>query len=136
MFALVVKVGRAARCMGLIRDFVFGVFLVALQIQLAFPQVHVQGSVQNIRLDAHDATVEDMLAALHSRFDLQFHGTALNGRVTATYVGSLRKIVKRVLDGYDYVIKTKGNHTEVIVVGAGVWRHAVTPIRFVHHRSD
>ena len=96
----------------------------------------MQGPVEDIRLEARDATVEEILAALRARFELHYRGTTLNRRITATYEGSLRKILLHVLDGYDYVIGPMGSNIEVIVLSTGTPRQAVAPVPLVHHRSD
>ena len=46
------------------------------------------------------------------------------------------RILARVLDGYDYVVKTNGANIEVIVLSTGTPRQAVAPVPLVHHRSD
>jgi hypothetical protein len=115
---------------------IVGVLLAALASNSVRAQIRVQGPVENIRLEAHDATVEEILAVLRARFDLHYRDTALNRRVTATYEGPLRKILVRVLDGYDYVIGPKGGKIEIIVVNAGAPRVAAPSAPFVSHRSD
>jgi hypothetical protein len=118
---------------------IVGVFLAVLQSHPVRAQIRVQGPVENIRLEAHDATVEEILAVLRARFDLRYRDAALNRRVTATYEGSLRKILARVLDGYDYVIGSKGDKIEVIVVSTGAPRQArpaPAPPPVVHRRPD
>jgi len=84
----------------------------------------------------HDATVEEIFAALRAHFAVYYHGTALNRRVTATYEGSLRKVLASVLTGYDYVIEPKGDHIEVVVLGTGAPRAAVPPPPIVRRRAD
>ena len=119
-----------------IRYSIFALILAVFQNHPVCAQVVVQGPIQDVRLEAHGATVEEILAVLRSRFDLRYRGTELNRRITATYEGPLRKVLARVLDGYDYVIESKGNNIEVIVVSTGAPRQAVAPAPFVHHRSD
>ena len=103
---------------------IVGVLLAALASNSVRAQIRVQGPVENIRLEANDATVEEILAVLRARFDLHYRDTALNRRVTGTYEGPLRRILARVLDGYDYVIGPKGGNIEVIVVSTGAPRQA------------
>jgi hypothetical protein len=61
---------------------------------------------------------------LGERFALRYRGTTGSGGVTATFEGPLRRVVGRVLDGYDYVIETRGDGLEVVVLGAAS-SHAV-----------
>ena len=44
-------------------------------------------------------------------------GIPLDAPVLATYSGSLGQVIARLLDGYDYVIKTNQETTEVVVYG-------------------
>src|ERR1035441_4620638 len=115
---------------------IVGAFLALFQSHPLWAEVRVQGPVEDIRLEARDATVEEILAALRARFELHYRGTTLNRRVTANYEGPLRRILARVLDGYDYVVKTNGANIEVIVLSTGTPRQAVAPVPLVHHRSD
>jgi hypothetical protein len=127
------------RSIGPISFSIIGLLLAVLQSHPVCAQIRVQGSAENIRLEAHDATVEEILAVLRARFDLRYRDAALNRRVTATYEGSLRKILARVLDGYDYVIGPKGDKIEVIVVSTGSPRQArpaPPPPPVVHRRPD
>lgn len=115
---------------------IVGLLLAALHCNSVRAEVRVQGPVEDIRLEARDATVEEILAALRARFELHYRGTTLNRRVTANYEGPLRRILARVLDGYDYVVKTNEANIEVIVLSTGTPRQAVAPVPLVHHRSD
>ena len=84
----------------------------------------MQGPVENIRLEASDATAAEILAALSERFELRFHGTTPSHRITATFEGPLRRILARVLVGYDYVIQPRGASIDVIVLSTGAPRQA------------
>jgi hypothetical protein len=78
--------------------------------------VRVQGSADAVRVEARDATATEILAALASRFALRYRGSA-DGRFNGTFKGPLREVVKRVLDGYNYVINTRDNGLDVVVMG-------------------
>ena len=119
-----------------IRYSIFALILAVFQNHPVFAQISVQGPAENIRLEARNASVEEILAVLRGRFDLHYRGTDLRRRVTGTFEGSLREILKHVLDGYDYVIGPVGSNMEVIVLRPGTPGQAVAPIPFVHHRSD
>ena len=113
------------------------VLLAVLRSHPACAQIRVQGPVENIQLEVHDATIEEILAVLRARFDLHYSGTALNRRVTATYEGPLRKILVRVLVGYDYVIKPHGASLDLIVLSTGAPREAMpAPPPIVRRRVD
>jgi hypothetical protein len=112
-----------------------GVLLAALHSDPAWAQIRLQGPAENIRLEAGDVTVEEILAALRTRFDVHYRGTALNRRVTVTYEGPLRLVLGRVLEGYDYVIKPNGTNIEVIVLSTGSPREAA-PVPILRRRAD
>jgi hypothetical protein len=78
--------------------------------------VRVQGSADAVRVEARDATGTEILAALASRFALSYRGST-DSRFNGTFKGPLREVVKRVLDGYNYVINTRDNGLDVVVVG-------------------
>ena|SRR5690348_7579482 len=101
-----------------------GVLLAALHCNCARAEVRVQGDVREVRVEARDATVGEILAALGERFALHYRGTMGGGGVTATFEGPLRRVVARVLEGYDYVIQARGDRLDVFVLSAGS-RYAV-----------
>lgn len=67
-------------------------------------------------LEARDATVDEILAALGERFALHYRGTTGSRGLTATFEGPLRRVVARALDGYNYVIRERADGLEVIVL--------------------
>jgi hypothetical protein len=81
-------------------------------------EVLVQGPAGNVRVEAHDATIAEILAALGERFALRYRGATGSDSVTATFEGPLRRVTGRVLDGYNYFIETRGDVLEVVVLGA------------------
>ena len=101
-----------------------GVIFAALFTNSLHAEVRVQGQAGDVRVEAHDATVAEILAALGERFALHYRGTTGSDGVTATFDGSLRYVVGRVLDGYNYFIETRGDGLEVVVLGAAS-SHAV-----------
>lgn len=82
--------------------------------------VRVTGEVEAIQLDVSDAPVEEVLNALGSKFGLHYRSTTpLGRRITGTHEGSLQRVLARVLDGYDYVLKSDADGIEVAIYGAG-----------------
>ena|SRR5262245_5764805 len=83
-------------------------------------EVVVQGKADAMVVNARDASVQDVLAALGTSFGLHYRGAdALERRVSGTWRGSLQHVVRRVLDGYDFVLKTDKDEVEVVVIAAG-----------------
>lgn len=86
--------------------------------------VRLQGNAQSLRLEARDSTIAAVLAAM-GVFNVQYRsGTPLDAHVTGTYAGSLTRVMARVLDGYDYVIKYEGSALDVAIFGRSQGRSA------------
>jgi hypothetical protein len=117
---------------------IVGLLLAALHPSSARAEVSVQGTATDVRVEAREATVAEILAALGERFALRFRGVPTGRPVTATFAGPLRRVLARVLDGNDYVIESRGTGVEVIVLGAGAPRQALpaVPAAIVHRRVD
>lgn len=94
--------------------------LFALQVDGARAEVRVAGEPEAVQVDARDASVEEVLAALGTSFGLQFRGAStLERRITGTYRGSLQHVVRRLLDGYDFIMKMNLDEIEVMVLSGG-----------------
>jgi len=94
-----------------------GLLLAALYAQCAGAEVRVQGSADDVRVESDGATVADIFTALGEHFAVRYRGTPASGSLTATFEGPLRRVLARVLDGNDYVIRQGGDGLEVIVLG-------------------
>jgi hypothetical protein len=78
----------------------------------------ITGEPDAVRVEARDAPVEEVMAALGASFGLRYRSTAsLSRRITGTYEGSLQRVVPRLLDGYDFVMKSSSGGVEVMVYG-------------------
>ncbi len=104
----------------------------------AHAEVRVAGRADDIRVEAHKATVAQVLAALKQQHDLSVRGAAANRVVSGTFEGSLHYVLERVLDGYDYVIEHNGGALDVIVLSDGTPHaaQAAQPIVVVKRRAD
>jgi hypothetical protein len=70
-------------------------------------------------IEAHDATVQEILEALGHGRTIEFQKSdALSRRVTGTYTGALRRVLSRILEGYDHVIRSTSAGLQIDVVGA------------------
>src|SRR5215831_2931206 len=99
--------------------------LPAILLAALFParsfgaEAHITGEPDAVRVEARDSRVEEVLVALGASFGLQYRSaSALSRRVSGTYEGSLRRVVTRLLDGYDFVMKTGSDGIEVTVYGS------------------
>ena len=86
----------------------------------AHAETHVGGEPAALRVEARNATLQEVLTALRSSFGLKIQAstsTDLNRSVSGTYNGSLREVITRLLDGYDFFVRKVGDDFEVVVVG-------------------
>ena len=91
-------------------------------------EAHVSGTPDAVRVDAHDAAVDEVMAELGESFGLQYCSPAsLNRRITGTFEGSLQQVVTRLLSGYDFVMKTDPSGVEVWVYGAKAGEAVTAP---------
>jgi len=91
-------------------------------------EVRIAGGTEIVHVDARDASLEEVLSALRTRFGLQYRGPPLTDRrITGAYEGTLRQVVRRLLEGYDFVLKTQSDTLEVVVVGGAAGEARATP---------
>jgi hypothetical protein len=98
---------------------VVGLLLAAFYGHCAFAEVRVQGPAENVRVDARGATVAEILTALDEHYAVRYRGALIDGGVTATFEGPLRRVLARLLTGNDYVIKRGGDGLDVILLSPG-----------------
>jgi hypothetical protein len=97
---------------------------------LAHAEIHVGGEPAALRVEAQNATLQEVLTALRSSFGLKIQAstsTDLNRSVSGTYNGSLREVITRLLDGYDFFVRKLGDDLEVVVVGFSASSGAAPP---------
>ena len=83
----------------------------------AFPETQVRGSPEAVRIEAKNASIEEILTALRSSFGLQYQSTGkLEKQVTGTYAGPLQRVLVRLLEGNDFFLKTVDGRIEVTVL--------------------
>ena len=92
--------------------------LLAASLTCARADVRVQGDVAAVRIDANQSRVSDVLAALGSRFNVRYRTSIpLNETISGTFTGPLRGVIARLLESFNYVIKTERDATEIVVLG-------------------
>src|SRR5664279_127104 len=106
-----------------LRKLVLTIWLAALIQAFAQPvraEVRVTGQADALTVEAHEASVEEVLAALRTSFNLQIQTSGVpNHVITGTYSGSLQRVVARLLDGQNYVMRSFTDHVEIVVIGPG-----------------
>jgi hypothetical protein len=91
---------------------------LAIAPTLVLAEIQVRGSPDAVRIEARDTPVEEILAALNRAFGMHYQLSAnLDKRLSGTYVGSLRRVLTRILDGYNFVLKTDNGTIAVTVLG-------------------
>src|SRR5216684_271704 len=81
-------------------------------------EMQVRGSPEAVTIEARDTSVEDILAALSRAFDMDYQSSVdLDKRLYGTYVESLSRVLRRILQGYNFVLKTDNGSIAVTVVG-------------------
>jgi hypothetical protein len=91
---------------------------VAIAPTPVLAEMQVRGSPEAVRVEARDTPVEEILAALSRVFGMHYQlSVNLDKRLSGTYVGSLPRVLTRILDGYNFVLKTDNGSIAVTVVG-------------------
>jgi hypothetical protein len=81
-------------------------------------EVHVEGNLSALRLTAGGDALSDVLSAFGRLSPVTTRTSVpLNDEISGAYSGSLSRVVSRLLDGYNYVIKQDSGLTEIIVFG-------------------
>lgn len=84
----------------------------------AFASTRITGSDQSVSVNAEDSSIKEVLSALSKQFKLQFESSAnLDKQVTGTYQGSLQRVVARLLEGYNFFMRTNEGVLEITVLG-------------------
>jgi hypothetical protein len=81
-------------------------------------EVHVEGSPLAVRITTSQDAIADVLSAVATTFNVRYRtAIPLDAAASATYSGSFGQVISRLLDGYNYVIKTDLETTEIVVFG-------------------
>jgi hypothetical protein len=81
-------------------------------------EMRVRGSPEAVRIEARDSSVAEILSALSSAFNMHYQSSAnLDKRLSGTYAGPLSRVLARILDGYNFVVKTDNGTIAVTVLG-------------------
>jgi hypothetical protein len=94
------------------------VVLACALATIARAEVHVEGDSTAARVTTSQETISEVLSALAAALHFRYRtAVRLDASANAVYSGSLREVIARLLDGYNYVIR--GNHgaIEIIVTG-------------------
>jgi len=102
----------------------YGGALVALIVGLgalsstAIASTSVSGTADSVTVDAQNTSIKDVLSALGQKFRLQVDSTAnLDKQISGSYHGSLGRVVARLLEGFNFIVRTNQGELEVTVLG-------------------
>jgi hypothetical protein len=91
--------------------------LLDASVALADTEMRIDGSPEALRLDVTDTKLGDVLNFLERKFNLRYRSNdALEGRITGSFHGPLRRVVARLLEGYDYVIAISPDGIDVLIL--------------------
>jgi hypothetical protein len=76
----------------------------------------LQGDQKTVHLEVRQATVAAVLSALSTAYKLSYRSSiALNETRDGVYAGSLVRVISRLLNDYDYVVKPKNSALDVFI---------------------
>jgi hypothetical protein len=82
-------------------------------------EVRIEGNAAAVRVSTNHDTIADVLAALGAAFKLRYRSAVpLSAPADSTYSGSVRQVIAHLLDGYNYLVKTDQETSEIIVLGS------------------
>src|SRR4029453_9231046 len=88
----------------------------------AFPahaEIILEGPADALQIEMHDASVQEVLLVLGANYGLRLSSSApLDRSVSGSFNGPLPRLVARLLDRYNYVVKSANGTLEVVVLGA------------------
>jgi hypothetical protein len=92
--------------------------VLAIATTPALAELRVRGSPEAVIIETRDTPVEEVLAALSRAFNMRYESSVnLDKRLSRTYAGPLSRVVPRILDGYNFILKTDNGHIAVTVLG-------------------
>ena len=97
--------------------------------------VHVSGNDTSLRVEAHQATLAAVLAALAKRKLRYRTSIALDEIVDGTYEGSIDQVLRRFLANYNYTIKQDNAALEVTIFGERGEYAVVSPLTIIPIRQ-
>jgi LTXXQ motif family protein len=80
-------------------------------------KIEADGQSDALRLTAEDVSINEVLAALSTKFNLTYSSELpLDRTVAGTYSGTLQQVIRCILDGYDYVINVSAERFELKIL--------------------
>jgi hypothetical protein len=107
-----------------------GALVLAAFVLPAHAEVRiVQADADKLVVEARDATVREILEALSAEGVVDVRGAKdLSRTLTGTYAGQPRRVLARILEGYDNVIEASAARLRISIVGAPGAPRAAGPV--------
>jgi len=84
---------------------------------LANPGIQIRGTADAIRVEATDAPITEVLTALGPAFHVRYRSEIpLDRKISGVYRGSLKRVIARLLKGYNYFAKRDGAEMEIVII--------------------
>jgi hypothetical protein len=85
---------------------------------VARAEVKIEGTLAAVRVATDQETISEVLSAFGGVFDVRYRtAIALDATAGTAYSGSFGQVISRLLNGYNYVIKTDRDSIEILVFG-------------------
>jgi hypothetical protein len=109
------------------------VALTAIAPSRLHAELRLDGSREAVVLQAKEAALGEVLAALAGKFDVRVKSsTTPDGVVDGTYAGPLTAVIAKLLDSYNYVLAPRAAHghptLDIILIGRKAPGQPVAPI--------
>lgn len=86
----------------------------------ALAAVQFSGDRNAVSIQARKTSIEQILKLLGREFDLQYTSSiSLDREISGIFKGTLTQVVERILDGFNFVVKTDGRRIDIAVLGIG-----------------
>lgn len=112
----------------------FRVILAGLIVSVGVTQLappvrgaaRIEGGIESLTVEAHNASLAEVLSALSARFKVQVRASQLSDqRVDGSFHGPLRWVLARLLARRNYIAKYSDDAVEIVELGpAGSSAHA------------
>jgi hypothetical protein len=80
-------------------------------------EITISGGPAAIRLEASEASLEEILLALHASFNFRYRTSAvLDDAISGTYSGPLAHVAAQLLDRYDFIMRVSAEKLEISVL--------------------
>ena len=84
---------------------------------LANPDIQIRGTADAMRVEATEASITEVLSALGPAFHIRYRSEIpLDREISGVYRGSLKRVIARLLKGYNYFAKRDGAAMEIVII--------------------